>query len=209
VLMRTITGSVVLIALNVTIYGFIQFLPTFMVKQGMSIVTSLNYTTLMSLGGPVGALIGFFLSDRLGRRNLLIGFSVVAIGFGLAYPQASDPVLVTLLGFGLVTSVYVLVAVGWSLYVPELFPTEIRMRGNGFCNMAGRAMAIVMPQFIVPLFGTGGLTGVMALVIGLLLAMAILVAMTGYEARRTSLEAVTPWGEDERRHEVAEAQAPL
>src|SRR5271165_3204151 len=210
VVMRTITGSVVLIALNVMIYGFIQFLPTFMVKQGMSIVTSLNYTTLMSFGGPVGALIGFFLADRLGRRNLLIGFSLVAIAFGLAYPHAGDPVSITLLGFGLVTSVYVLVAVGWALYVPELFPTEIRMRGNGFCNMAGRMMAIIMPQFIVPLFGAGGVGGVMALVIGLLVLMTILVALTGYEARRTSLEAVTPWAEeDEKLARIARAPARL
>ena len=139
----------------------------------------------------------------------MIGFSLVAIAFGLAYPHAGDPVTITLLGFGLVTSVYVLVAVGWALYVPELFPTEIRMRGNGFCNMAGRMMAIIMPQFIVPLFGAGGVGGVMALVIGLLVLMTILVALTGYEARRTSLEAVTPWAEEEKLAPIARAPARL
>ncbi len=49
--MRTLIGSIVLIALNTAVYGFIAFMPTFMVRQGMTIVSSLNYTTLMMLAG--------------------------------------------------------------------------------------------------------------------------------------------------------------
>lgn len=194
-LMRTVLGSVVLIVLNTAVYGFIAFLPTFMVKQGMSIVTSLNYTTLMMFGGPVGALIGFWLADRLGRRICIVTFSLIAIAIGAAYPQASDPALVTLLGFLLITAVYVLVAIGWALYVPELFPTEIRMRGTGFCNMAGRLMTIVTPQIIVPLYAATGVYRVIGLVGGLLLIQAILVGLFGVETRRTPLEALTPWAE--------------
>ena len=41
-----IVGSCILIAINTVIYGFIALLPTFMVKQGMSIVSSLDFTTL-------------------------------------------------------------------------------------------------------------------------------------------------------------------
>lgn len=130
-LMRIVIGSVMLIALNTAVYGFIAFLPTFMVKQGMSIVASLNYTTLMMFGGPVGALIGLWLVDRVGREPCVVGFSLLAVVFGALYPLAGNPTLVTLLGFLLITAVYVLVAIGWALYLPELFPTEIRMRGAG------------------------------------------------------------------------------
>ncbi len=193
VLMRTVLGSVVLITLNTAVYGFIAFLPTFMVKQGMNIVTSLNYTTLMMFGGPVGALIGFWLADRLGRKSSIVIFSLVAIVFGILYPQTTDPALVTLLGFLMITAVYVLVAIGWALYVPELFPTEIRMRGNGFCNTIGRLMTILTPQLIVPLFASTGVSGVIALVAGLLLLQAVMVALFGVESKREPLEALTPW----------------
>ncbi len=161
--LRTLTGSVLLIALNTAIYGFIAFLPTFMVKQGMSIVTSLDYTTIMSLGGPVGALIGMWLGDRVGRKPCIVGGSVLAIIFGALYPTINDPALLTLVGFLLVTSVYVLVAIAWGLYVPELFPTEVRMRGAGFCNTAGRLMTILTPQLVVPLFAAFGVAGVIGL----------------------------------------------
>lgn len=196
-LMRTVLGSVVLIALNTTIYGFVAFLPTFMVKQGLSIVTSLNYTTLMMFGGPVGALIGFWLADRWGRKLCIVVFSLAAIAMGAAYPQATDPTLVTLFGFLLITAVYVLVAIAWALYVPELFPTEIRMRGSGFCNTAGRMMTILTPQLIVPLFNQTGVDGVIALVAALLLLQAVMVGLFGVEARRAPLEALNPYSEPE------------
>ena len=208
-LMRTMLGSVVLIALNTAVYGFIAFLPTFMVKQGMSIVTSLNYTTLMMFGGPVGALIGLWLAARLGRKICIVTFSLIAMAIGTAYPQTSDPTLVTLLGFLLITAVYVLVAIGWALYVPELFPTEIRMRGAGFCNMAGRLMTIVTPQIIVPLYTSAGVNGVIGLVSGLLLIQAILVGLLGVETRRTPLEALIPWAERDALAQTAPARAEV
>ncbi len=195
-LMRTVIGSVMLIALNTAVYGFIAFLPTFMVKQGMSIVTSLNYTTLMMFGGPVGALIGLWLADRVGRKPCIVGFSLLAVVFGALYPMTTDPTLVTILGFLLITAVYVLVAIGWALYLPELFPTEIRMRGAGFCNTAGRMMTIITPQLIAPLFAWSGVTGVIVLVGALLLLNAALVAVFGIETRKQSLEALTPWHGD-------------
>ena len=207
VLLRTVLGSTVLIALNTAVYGFIAFLPTFMVKQGMGIVSSLNYTTLMMFGGPVGALIGLWLADRWGRKTCLVTFSLIAIAIGAAYPQSSDPVLVTLLGFLLITAVYVLVATGWALYVPELFPTEIRMRGAGFCNMAGRLMTIVTPQIIVPLYAATGVDGVIGLVAGLLLVQAVLVGMFGVETRQSPLEALNPWAGRDAAPQPAPARA--
>ncbi|HEY0525585.1 MAG TPA: MFS transporter [Stellaceae bacterium] len=207
-LMRTITGSVLLIALNTTIYGFIAFLPTFMVKQGINIVTSLNYTTLMSFGGPVGALIGMWLSDRAGRKPCIVVFSVLAIIFGVLYPQTTDPTLLTIIGFLLVTAVYVLVAIAWGLYVPELFPTEIRMRGAGFCNTAGRLMTIVTPQLAVPLFAATGISGVIGLVTGLLVVQVVMVAVFGIETKAKSLEELAPSADDVTTSSAAAARRP-
>ena len=145
-LARTITGSVILITLNTALYGFVAFLPSFMVRQGLTVASSLNYITLMSFGGPVGAVLGMLLADRFGRKPCTVVCSFLAILFGAIYPQLSDPTLVTLTGFLLVTAIYVMVAIAWGMYVPELFPTSIRMRGAGFCNTLGRFMTILTPQ---------------------------------------------------------------
>jgi putative MFS transporter len=189
---RTLNGSIVLIALNTAVYGLIAWLPTFMVKQGINIVTSLNYTTLMSFGGPVGALIGLWLGDRIGRKPCLVGGVVLAIPLAAAYPFMVDPTALTIVGFAMVTVVYVMVAVGWALYVPELFPTEIRMRGSGFSNMMGRLMTILTPQLVVPLLAAFGVEGVVAMVSGLLIVQALVVGFTGIETKEQPLEALAP-----------------
>jgi MFS transporter, putative metabolite:H+ symporter len=185
---RTITGSVILITLNTAIYGFIAFLPSFMVRQGLTITTSLTYTTVMSFGGPVGALIGMWLADRIGRKPCMIIFSLLAICFGAIYPNLSDPNYVTIEGFALVTSIYVLVGVAWSLYVPELFPTVIRMRGAGFCNTLGRFFTILTPQITTLLFAWAGVTAVISYVVALLLLQVIVVLAFGVETKQVSLE---------------------
>src|SRR6202012_5784496 len=100
---------------------------------------------VMSFGSPVGALLGMWLSDRVGRKPCIIGFSVAAIAFGTIYPHAGSPGMLMLAGFLLIASIYVLVANSWALYVPELFPTEIRLRGAGFCNTIGRLTTVVTP----------------------------------------------------------------
>ena len=147
---------------------------------------------LMSFGGPVGALAGMWLGDRAGRKPVLVGFSLATIALGFAYPYAATDTLLTIVGFALVTCVYVMVAVAWALYVPELFPTEIRMRGVGFCNTMGRLMTIITPQVVPVIFVSAGVVGVVTMLAALLLIQAIAVAFFGIETRRRSLEALRP-----------------
>jgi putative MFS transporter len=188
---RTITGSVILITLNTALYGFVAFLPSFMVRQGLTVASSLNYITLMSFGGPVGAVLGMVLADKLGRKPCIVIFSLAAILFGAIYPQLSDPALVTLTGFLLVTAIYVMVAIAWGMYVPELFPTAIRMRGAGFCNTLGRFMTILTPQITTLLFASAGIVAVLAFVVSLLLLQVIVVLVFGIETKKLPLEALS------------------
>jgi MFS transporter, putative metabolite:H+ symporter len=190
-LARTITGSVILITLNTALYGFVAFLPSFMVRQGSTVASSLNYITLMSFGGPVGAVLGMILADKVGRKPCVVFFSLAAILAGAIYPQLSDPTAVTITGFLLVTAIYVMVAIAWGMYVPELFPTSIRMRGAGFCNTLGRFMTILTPQITTFLFAGGGLFAVLAFVVSLLLLQAIVVAFLGIETKQMPLEALS------------------
>jgi MFS transporter, putative metabolite:H+ symporter len=97
-----------------------------------------------------------------------------------------------LVGFARVACVYVMVAVAWALYVPEMFPTEIRMRGAGFCNTMGRLMTIVTPQIVPLIFVDAGLLGVVTMLAALLLIHAIAVAAFGIGTRRQPLEALRP-----------------
>src|ERR1700722_6705824 len=85
VIRRTLLAMLMNIVVNCVIYGFLAWVPSFLVKQGLSVSASLGYTTFMSLGGPVGAFLGFLLSDRLGRKRGIVIVSLVAAALGTAY----------------------------------------------------------------------------------------------------------------------------
>ena len=189
---RTIVGCTLLIGLNMAVYGFIVWLPTFFVKQGINLSSSLGYTMLMTLGSPFGSLAGMYVGEKLNRKPSLVGLSVVAAVLGLAYPIFLNPVAFIIIGWALVFTVAMMNALAWSLYVPELFPTELRMRGAGVCNTAGRLMSIVSPYIVVPLWTSFGTTGVVAFMASLLLLQAAVVAVLGIETRQRPLEDLRP-----------------
>jgi putative MFS transporter len=187
-LMRMIVGSVCLITINTLLYGFVTWLPVFFIKQGLSIATSFGYSLLMALGAPVGSAIGALTADRWGRKPTIIGASAITVVLGIIYPMISDPVALPAVGFLLTIPIYVLVALLFGIYIPELFPTEVRLRASGIVNTLGRGATIVTPFLVVMLFEARGVAGVMSLMIGLLVVQIITVWVLGIEPRHRSLE---------------------
>jgi MFS transporter, putative metabolite:H+ symporter len=187
-LSRMIVGAVCLITINTLLYGFVTWLPVFFIKQGLSIATSFGYSLLMALGAPVGSAIGALTADRWGRKPTIISASLISVVLGIIYPMISDPVLLPIVGFALTVPIYVLVALLFGIYIPELFPTEVRMRASGIVNTLGRGATIITPFLVVMLFEARGVAGVMSLMIGLLVVQIITVWALGIEPRHRSLE---------------------
>ena len=185
---RLFAASLTVVAVNMSVYGFVAWLPTFLLKQGMTIVQSLGFTTLMSFGSTAGALVGLLLADRVSRQKSLIGSCLAIIALGVLYPMMRDPVSIAGVGFALITSIYVLVTIGLYAYVPELFPTELRLRGTGFAGMCGRGASISTPYLAVLLFQRFGLQGVLLMVSGVLACMIASILLLRIETGQRSLE---------------------
>jgi putative MFS transporter len=185
---RLFVGATALIVANTLIYGFVTWLPTFFVQQGLSIANSFKYSFLMMIGAPVGAVIGALTADSMGRKPAIIGASLITILAGGVYPVIRDPVLLSVSGFLLVLSIYILVALLFAIYIPELFPTDVRMRAVGFCNTLGRGATIVTPFMVVFLFRAYGVGGVVTLMVGLLILQILVVHFFGIEPKLRRLE---------------------
>jgi len=189
-LSRMLVGCVCLVVINTLLYGFITWLPTFFVKQGLTIATSFQYSMLMSIGAPIGAAIGAITADRWGRKPTIGMSGALAILFGCIYPFVHDPVLLPLIGFALTVPIYVLVALLFAIYIPELFPTEVRLRAAGICNTVGRGATIGTPFLVVWLFSSYGIVGVLSLMVALLFTMVVVVLAFGVESGKRSLERI-------------------
>ena len=185
---RMVVGSVTLITINALIFGFVNWLPTFFVQQGLSVTKSLAYTLVIVSGSLIGCAIGAFSADTAGRRLSIISASVWTIVFGGLYPFVAVPWLVLGVGFLLIIGIYVLTAMLYGVYTAELFPTELRLRANGICNMFGRGATIVTPLIVVALFKGYGVAGVLGFMIALLVIQIIVVAVWGIEPARRGLE---------------------
>lgn len=185
---RMIVGAVTLITANTLIYGFVTWLPSFFVQEGRSIASSFTYSLIITIGAPVGSAIGALTADSWGRKRTIIGASVLNIVLGVLYPFIKNPVLLPVAGFALMIPIYVQVTLLFAIYVPELFPTEVRMRASGICNTLGRGATIVTPFLVVALFRAYGVRGVLALMIGLLTVQIFAVLHFGVEAKQRRLE---------------------
>jgi putative MFS transporter len=119
----------------------------------------------------VGAVVGLFLVERLGRRQLLIGpFWIMAAALFVVGLWSGAPAWVVVLCFALYAFFNALSGNLTAVYPAELFPTEVRTSGVGLASAASRVGAAV-GTWLLPI----GLTtlGVgPCLVIGALLCVA-------------------------------------
>ncbi len=188
---RTLSAITVLVVQFVAQFAFVSWIPTFLVKEGHSISSSLGMTAVMFAGGPVGSIVAFLLTERIGRKWGIVAFSVICAVLGAGYPFAQQAWLVATLGFVITACLYVLSSFTIASYVPELFPTALRLRGAGLANTVGRAVSIALPYAVTAAYAGTGIAGVLTLIVGTLLAQALIVGVFGPETRNRSLEAIS------------------
>ncbi len=187
VLRNTLVGILINVTVNFSLYGFLQWLPTVFVKEGMTLGSALQISMVLALGKTVGALGGTLLTDRIGRKPCIVAFSTVgaAIGAGLVYTHGAV-FLVT--AFVLAVCLGLANTIAFTVYVPELFETRFRLRGAGLCGAIGRLSSSGVQYVIPPILALGGLGGITFTLSGSLLLQAAVVGIFGIETRRKALD---------------------
>ena len=186
-----IVGCVALMVANTLVQGFVVWLPTFFVGQGVSIARSTGFALLMALGGPIGSALGALAADYLGRKLTIVAVSCLAVVLSVAFVLSGTSPVMPIIGFLLTIPIYLLVAVLFAVYIPELFPTALRLRGVGICNAVGRSASIIVPLLIGPLFAKLGIPGVLTAMSSALLALCVVVVALGTETRVQKLSVAT------------------
>jgi putative MFS transporter len=189
-LKRTIVASAVLVAMNTIVYTVINWVPTIFVQSGISVTKSTGMMALIMIGAPLGVFISSQVVDQFPRKKMAVVL-LLAIGLlGYVYSLQRSAEAIVIVGFVLTVINYVFTCFACSVYVPELWPTEARMRGMGFANAVGRASAVFSPYGVAWLLSN---YGSIAVFIGLgivLTVIAIIVSTLGVETRNKSLEEI-------------------
>jgi MFS family permease len=164
VLKTTILASLMATGMQGGYYAITFWVPRFLTtERKLSVVSSTGYLAALIVGSFVGYLVGAWLADRIGRRNLFLIFSIGAIAVVLLYTQLplSDGLL-WVLGFplGFFASGYFS---GMGAFLTELYPTRLRGSGQGFCYNFGRGIGALFPYLVGALSITTTLANAIAI----------------------------------------------
>jgi MFS family permease len=101
------------------------------------------FVAVQASGALIGFLVGAYLADAIGRKWTFMISAVTSIIMVLVYLYAPvGDIGLLLLGIPLNASILMKFA-PMGLFMTELYPTDIRGTGQGFCYNAGRAIGSV------------------------------------------------------------------
>jgi putative MFS transporter len=159
---------------TVGVYGFANWAPTFLLRQGRNLGQSLALAAWMTVLSPAGPAIAVFTSERFERKWTIVVLALAMAVFGLVFPFASTAAAIILTGAALTVLSYWFSAI-YHMYQAELFPTRARATGVGFTYCWSRLSTVGSTILIglllrrgalaVFIFMSAAMTGV-ALVIG-------------------------------------------
>lgn len=134
-------------------YGIVTFLPSYLVKHGLSIAKASWWLFFVGAAGLVGNLIASYATDRIGRRLTLSALMLLAVVSGLVLAVSWQSLL---------TSPWILVpffllfvgangATVFGSLFSEVFPTLTRTTGVSTALQVGRGLAAIPPLVVAAL----------------------------------------------------------
>jgi putative MFS transporter len=166
---------------TVGFYGFANWVPTLLVKQGVTLTTSLLYSSMIAISAPIGPLIGLWIADKFERKSVIVATAGAIVVCGLTFSQVSGGILLMAMGVGL-TLASNMMSYSFHAYQTELFPTSMRSSAVGFVYSWSRFSAIFTSFLIAGVLKSFGTTGVFVLIAA---AMVIVMGVIGWMGPRT------------------------
>jgi MFS transporter, putative metabolite:H+ symporter len=185
-LLRTVMLVLFQALQTIGFYGFANWAPTFLLKRGVSLLHSLEYTLLIALVSPIGPLLGAITSDRLERKWTIVVLALLVALFGLGFGNATAPAAVIAFG-ALLTLCNYWFSATFHAYQSELFPTRIRATGVGFTYSWSRLSA-ALSSLLIGAVLVYGVPAVFVLLASAMTGVAAIIAVLGPRTNRVPLE---------------------
>ena len=171
-------------------FGLNSWIAVLLKEKGFSIVGSVGFVTLITVGGIPGFFTAALLLEKIGRKPTTAAFLVCSAAAAYLYGNATDQTWLFVSGFVMQFFMFGM----WSClyaYTPELYPTRARATGAGFASAFGRIGAILGPMIVPVLVQAGGTPVAFQVGAGGFIIAAVLVLTLGVETRGRILENVS------------------
>ena len=151
-----------------------------------------SYLGVIIAGSFCGYITSAYLNDAIGRRRTFLTFAVGSLVIVLGYTQL--PIsngLMLVLGFPLGFFASGIFSCMVALFT-ELYPTELRGSGQGFCYNSGRGLAALFPALVGAASASMPLGEAIGLFAGGAYGLVIVAALLLPETRGRELESLIP-----------------
>lgn len=187
----TLRGCLLALGAQAGYYSITTWLPTFLrTQRGLSVFSSGAYLGVIIVGSFLGYVTSAYLNDGVGRRKTFLLFAVCSLAVVLTYTQIEmSNGLMLVLGFPLGFFASGIFAGMGSLFT-ELFPTELRGSGQGFCYNSGRGLAALFPTLVGMASTTMPLGQAIGIFAGSAYGLVVLVALLLPETRGQELRSL-------------------
>jgi len=187
---RTIMLIIFNVFQTVGYYGFANWVPTLLIKQGITVTSSLMYSSIIAIAAPLGPVIGLLIADRFERKTVIVWMAAANIVCGLLFSQVLNVVLLISLGVCL-TLAGNIISYSFHAYQAELFPTSIRARAVGFVYSWSRFSAIFSAFFISSVLREFGVPGVFVFIAGAMICVMLAIGLMGPRTKNIALEDIS------------------
>jgi len=187
---RTIMLIVFNVFQTIGFYGFQNWVPQLLIKQNITVTTTLLYTFVIALANPAGPLLGTTFAQRVELKWQIVGAALGIGVFGLAFSQMRSALGVIAFGVLVVLCANTM-SFAFHAYQAELYPTRIRARAVGFVYSWSRFSAIFTAFLIGYILSTQGTLGVFTLIAGAMVVVMLAIGIFGPRTRGRALEAIS------------------
>ena len=178
------------ISITFSYYGFFTWIPSLLVKLGMTVTKSFGYSIIIYLAQIPGYYSAAFLCEKLDRKWTIILYMLGGGVSAFFMSGARDEGSITMIGFlmsffmnGAYAAIYA--------YTPEVYPTSFRTTGMGVASSFGRIGGIAAPIIIGVTYAQIGFSGVFIITMAVLMLGALGVAILGMRTTGKTLEQIT------------------
>jgi MFS transporter, putative metabolite:H+ symporter len=189
-LRRTVMLVIFNLFQTVGFYGFSNWVPTLLIKRGITVTSSLRYTFIIAIAAPFGPLLAASFADKVERKWQVSAAALAIAIFGILFGQATTGAALIALGVLLTLSNNIL-SFSFHAYQAELYPTRIRAAAIGFVYSWSR-LSVVFSAFVISFFlDRLGVPGVFGLIAGSMLVVALAIGLMGPRTINIALEKIS------------------
>ena len=146
------TGAVIFGAMLIGLWAIFSWAPTWVQSISTSAdVQQQRGTTMMVLAGCgiIGSLVSGFVVNAMGlRKTMMMCFAVCFVMTFVIFKLNSDVTIATFAEMAVLVFFFGISQGAMAVYIPELFPVNVRAAATGFCFNAGRLFTGTVVFFI-------------------------------------------------------------